>query len=1061
MEKRKFLDIKNYTRDSLQYGFQNIEEIIQAASVRSKEGYGDHVFLTEDTTLFSAPEFLHKAREKKLIPVIGLTVHVLNNLSKEVLGTITFYAKNDDGYESLVKILAQTEKLNGQQCITLKNLRNAEPKDLKVLIGGPNSLLHKFIKDTFSEDPAIKEIGEKLGSSLVPFLKTTFGANNINYEIQPPETELDARINNVIRKMAAKQNIPVIPTFDIRANSKNDMPLLMNKGKSLVLNKDEQYDYQKTLNENGYRDFFNEIDFEKHFSINELNNLHEFGLDFKGDYSLLPDDIYVPESSKDLKETAFDSLEKIIEGKTDEEKEVYRQRLNHEYEIINSLGFNDYFLIFDDIVKNVKDANFMLRGSSIGSLMTYVLGLSNADPIEHGLLFERFLNKGRAGRNEYPDVDLETDKISEIQSFLKERYGSEGVFLMTDRESVRSKSSIMFVKDAFGMSDSFQSEDSRKRFQNACFTLYEPISKKKYFKAGEGSLKDEIVKYPDFVKLINNDPYIKGIVKLAFKVEEQTTGFKKSPSSYVIVPKEKRRLYSESALLPNTNKGGESILKSLEISKHTAPLLGLVKLDILSNVVLGHLNKLLTERKDIKISPKMDDPKAYNVLSSGMSFGIFQLSKQAKLCEKVQPKNFDDLVSIMALMRPGISQETRALFYKNRKKGSIDSIHPLLDNILKGTNGAILFDEQIMLIAQNVAGYSPDESDNFRSLLKSNKIEKLHALKPQFIEGGMKKGLTLDAMEKVFDTIEQMCGKYTFNKAHAIAYATVAYQQAYIANYYPAEYFSSFVLTDTITDDKKAVGYTHENVIQKLNAINGFKLRFPKPNEVFEEFRTIDENSQKIGVVSLSTIVTPATFDAIKEAKDDRPFVSFPDFVKRTLKTALNSRSSYSFEVNDPKKANLVKNFIKDIESLIKVGVFDHSVRDIESIVEKRSALNESLHNLMNHIKEPYIHNYEPLIKYEENSKHKFDISSIINEEVKLLYNNSPTAQWIEEYALKNKGEEESKNEERRKLRQNRALEIALQKTNNLTKTNVFFDAASKDLENKPSERNSNFIRPK
>lgn len=1053
MERTHFLDIKNYSKDSLQYGFQTLEDIINAGVERSKAGGSSHVFLTENSTLFSAPEFISEARKNNLVPVVGLTIHVLNSLSKEVTGTLTMYAKDDDGFASLVSILSNVEKVNGQNCITLSNIKKSNPNGLKVLLGGQDSLLYEFIKKTFSNNPEIKEQGVKLGGALIPFLKNTFGEQNVNFEVQPARDEEQARINNIIRKMAAKDYVPVIPTFDIRATKKNDIPLLMNKGKALVLKKDDQYDYQKSLSKNSYRDYFKSIDYEKEFTIDEINNLNEFTLDFKGEYSLLPDEIYVPSSEKDLKQTAFESLEKLIENKTEQEKKVYRERLNHEYEVIHSLGFDNYFLIFDDIVKNVKDANFMLRGSSIGSLMTHVLGISNVDPIEHGLLFERFLNKGRASRNEYPDVDLETDKIPEIQAFLKKRYGEDGAFLMTDRSSKGSKTSLMFIKDA--ICESLDNEESKKDFQNACFKLYEPIKDKKYFKAGEGSLKEEIKKYPEYMNIIGQDKVIQAIVKLAFKVEDQTTGYKKSPSSYVIIPQEKKRLFSESALLPKTGKDEDSnILRSLEITKKTAPLLGLVKLDILHNVVLGRLNKLLNARKDIKPDIEMKNENAYNILSNGMTFGIFQLSNQSPLCARVKPKNFDDLVSVMALMRPGISRETKTLFFENRKTGKNINMHPLIDDILQGTHGAILFDEQIMLIAQKVAGYSPDESDNFRSLLKSNKLDKLQEQKSIFIEGGIKKGVEPQTMEKLFTTIEGMCGKYTFNKAHAIAYAKVAYQQAYIAHYHPAEYLSSFVLEDNNKD------YEPKDVIERLGKINGFSLRLPKPNEVYNEYTTVTENNNRIsGVVPMSRIVSNNTFEAILSAKEEKPFQSFSDMIKRSIKFALNVKSAYSFEIKEKKRETLFRSFVKDFELLIKLGMFDHVAKNENignSLLDKRIALVENMESLLEHIKEPYINNYDPVI-YAPKNKTKLDISSVISDETKFLFGKSPMGDWLHNYQSNNQKEEDAKNDERKKKREQRAKELALKAQETGIQNNAIFNKVIEDLNETPNNERSNY----
>lgn len=1049
MDKKYFLDIKNYSKDSLQYGFQTLDDIINAAVERVKSGGTPHVYLTEDTTLFSAPEFIVAAKKNNLIPVIGMTVHVLNSISKEVAGTLTMYAKDDEGYSSLVSILAKTEKINGHQCLTLADLKKTNPNGLKVGMGGPDSLLYKFIRDTFDSDEDVKEQAKKMGSALLPYLKNVFGEKNTHFELHPAFDEMHSRINGIIRRMASKEYVPVIPCFDIRASKKNDIPLLMNKGKDLVLKKDDQYDYQRSLSKNGYRAFFETIDFEKHFTIDEINNLNEFSLDFKGDYSLIPEEIYVPESKTDLKETAFASLEKMIENKTEDEKKVYRDRLNHEYEVIHSLDFDNYFLIFDDIVKNVKGANFMLRGSSIGSLMTHVLGISNVDPIEHGLLFERFLNRGRASRQEYPDVDLETDKIPEIQAFLKERYGEDCAFLMTDRSSVRSKSSILFVKDA--IVSSLDDDNVKKEIQDAGYRLYAPIKENRYYKPGDSSLREEFKKYPEYKNIIGNNKYMQAIVALAFKVEEQTTGYKKSPSSYVIIPEGRKKMFSESALLPKSKDESSNILKSLEITKASAPLLGLVKLDILHNVVLGRLNELLNSNTHIKPDNEMKDEKAYDVLASGMTFGIFQLSNQSKLCSRVKPKNFDDLVSVMALMRPGISKETKTLFFENRRLGKNISMHPLIDNILSKTHGAILFDEQIMLIAQKVAGYSPDDSDNFRSLLKSNKLEKLQSMKSDFIKGGINNGVDEQTMDKLFTTIEGMCGKYTFNKAHAIAYAKVAYQQAYIANYYPAEYFSSFVLDD----NKKE--YEPKDVLARLNQINNFSLRLPRPNEIFSDYKTLREGDKMSGIIPMTKIISASTYEAMLSAKSEKPFQSFSDMIKRSLKYALNVKSPYSLEFKEKKRDNILNSFIKDIELLIKVGVYDNIAKTEnvgESLLNKRVALLENLESLIMHLKEPYIYDYNSVVTAPKN-KNKIDISSVITEEAKLLYGYSPMANY-----LNNFDEEKHKNDERKRKREERAKAMALESQTQGIRKNEFFEKTNNEINSNQNEKSYPKLKP-
>ena len=598
-------------------------------------------------------------------------------------------------------------------------------------------------------------------------------------------------------------------------------------------------------------------------NLNNNKIIEMCNLEIKTNLDLLP--IFTSENSfEQLKKDCIEGMKNKF-GKSAPKK--YALRLKQELEIINKMGFCDYFLIVADYIRYAKKNNILVgpgRGSAAGSLVAYALDITDIDPIKYDLLFERFLNPERVTMPDI-DVDFEDTKREQVIDYCIRKYGLKKVALIVTFGTLASKQAIRDVSRVLDIN--LKKVDILSKMLDSRKTL-----------------KDN---YSDKVKnFLEINPELKTVYKISLKFE----GLKRHTSLHaagVVMSK-----YDLDNVLP-LDKNGEFYVS--EYDKDYLEPLGLLKMDFLGLKNLTLISNILNEIKDLTFENiKENDPKALDVFKNVNTTGIFQFESPGMInfLKKLKPDTFDDIVSALALFRPGPMKNIDSYIRRKQGKEKIDYFHKDLEKILKPTYGIIVYQEQIMQIASTMAGYTFAEADILRRAMSKKKTSILLKEKDKFIKGAIKRGYDEKLATKIYELIYKFAD-YGFNKSHSVAYAMIAYKMAYLKAHYP-KIFMKNLLSLAINSERKTKEYIYE--CKKYN----IKIKNPDINLSTNNYEIINDeiiypftNIKNIGVNAANAI--------IKEREKGK-FKDIFDFVSRCYKGAVTS---------------------KTLESLILSGAFD------------------------------------------------------------------------------------------------------------------------------------------
>lgn len=770
-------------------GFLKVDDLLSQNFVQEHKV----VSVTDYYTLAALPELFEKAEKIGVKVVAGLSLIVSAGGES---GDVILLAKNKNGLSSLNKIikdLPPRRPSDEYPVLTIDDLKKYSD-NVVLVFGSKNTILGKTL---LSSD-------KSKAQDLISEFKGIYGERILcNIEFPEPEGDYNKYLFNNICK---PYEIDYMLTNDNRVSSKHEIPLLNHKLFSDSGYKDKSYTEIDSLVKNSvfktkdeYLSYSPKIMnlFNKNKEISDNFESYSIFKDpelvrFKGGYSIR-DRINKewPIFSKGLKDS----------GKADLVKS-YRDRISEELSIIEKMGFEDYFLVLDDIYKFAKDSGlgYGLRGSAVGSLVLHVLGMTNTDPIENGLLFERFLNEGR---NELPDVDFEVDDVKKVNAYIISKYGNDNVAFVPGYTTVRTaKSAIDRTIDALSRSPSSSSGVKWDEVRSLIFKTGD-------YGLTRNDLSSELKseKNNRLVALSKTNKLVKYVLTAALKYEAQITNRSQKMSGVVIANHPIVEDVSLTKMVGAESKFGGITPYFMESSKAYVQKMGFVKMDVLPNNILGNTLKLF---KDLNIKgfdyyswASYDDPNVFKLFCDGHTESLNQFQELArKKAIQLQPKSFSDIIALMALIRPGIDPAEQEE-YLNRRSGAKQYAydHPILEGILKDTCGVILFEEQIMHIAKNFGGLSPSDADRVRTSLKKGNLESFDALKNKFVEGAKAQSIDERLAQKIFGDLRSKAGKYYFNKSHTAEYADLCYKQAWAKYYYPAEYFSAFVTKD----DKKSL----------------------------------------------------------------------------------------------------------------------------------------------------------------------------------------------------------------------------------------------------------------
>ena len=627
----------------------------------------------------------------------------------------------------------------------------------------------------------------------------------------------------------------------------------------------------------------------------------------------------------------------------------YQDRLDYELETINNMGFCDYFLIVWDYVKYAKTHNILVgpgRGSAAGSLVSYTLGITDIDPIKYDLLFERFLNKERITMPDI-DIDFDSEKRGEVISYVIQKYGTKKVAEIITFNTLGAKQAIRDIARIFGLSSPNTDEISKL--------------------ITEKTLKESIEKNIKLKRYIEDNDKIRQLFQIALKIEGLPRHISIHAAGIVM---SRVNLDEVIPLYKNTTD-----IYTTAFSKDYLEPLGLLKMDFLgiSNLTLiaEVIDQIRTKEKlNITFSNiPMDDKKTLEIFTKAKTEGIFQFESPGmkRFLEKLKANSFDDIIAALALYRPGPMDNIDTYIRRKEGKEKIDYIHPTLEKVLKPTYGIIIYQEQIIAIAQILAGYTLGEADVLRRAMSKKKEDILLKEKPKFIKESMKRGYTEEVATRVYNLILKFAN-YGFNKSHSVGYATVSYKMAFLKTYF-FQYFETALLNNVIGSEIKTQDYLTE--IRQHN----IKILLPDINLSTNKYQVI-ENQIICPISIIKNIGTIVATEIIEERKKG-PYKDFVDFVvrtysksigKKTLEVLINANCFRNLGYNRKTLINNLDNIINYAELSQDVGMLELVKPEIEFYEEYT---NEELLEIQLSTFGFYLSNH-PVSKY----RSKFDVST-------------------------------------------------------------------------------------
>jgi len=917
--KKFFSHLRVSSEYSISQGLLTIDQIIESA----KKNTIPSVALTDKSNMFAMVKFFNKCEASGIKPISGASIRVIfdeDDSSHELL----CLAKNNDGHRNLMQAISSAHNNYTYQTpiINFNDLKNFRD-NIVVVSGGKDSHIFEL-----SRQNKINEIEKKVDDFLSVF------KNDFFIEVQKTNRSDEIDFFSNILPLSNKKGIPLIATNDVLFSSKDDYEIhetkvCINTGKTLndpnreKPFSDEQYFKSSDEMQELFKGFEELID-----NTNEVAKKCNVSLHTKGYF--LPEYPVPAEHNFDsfLVDLAKKRLSKLIVDFEETKQKIYAQRLEYELNQIKKMGFSSYFLIVYDFIQWSKDNDVPVgpgRGSGAGSLVAYSLGITTLDPIDHGLLFERFLNPERISMPDF-DIDFCMEKRDSVIDYVSKKYGADAVSQIATFGTMAARAVVRDVARAMGKP----------------YALGDRISKMIPFAPGMtlDRAKDE---QPVFAQAAKNDPEVREVVDLAYKLEGITRNVGKHAGGVVIAPG------SLSDFCPIYNDRQSSSVMT-QYDKDDVEKIGLVKFDFLGLRTLTVIDRAVKSiNASIKDQDKIDldnipmnDQKVFDLLSSGKTMAVFQLESTGMrdLIKKLKPTKFEEITALLALYRPGPLNSGMHTTFVDRKHGKspVTYPHELLEPVLSETYGVIVYQEQVMESARVLAGYSMGEADILRRVMGKKKIEEMEEQREIFVKGCEKNAISEKKANKIFELIEQFA-EYGFNKSHSAAYAVISYQTAFLKTYYPEHFMAAVLSTELGNTDK-----IHA-LIQECKRMG---IKVLKPNIM---------TSTKMFVVNENSCIEYG-LGAIKGVAD--AFIEHVCQIRKTNK--FNDLWDFS------KKVDIKLGGKKSLEALSQSGAFDgiaptrsiaiscieDMLKDGSSNSSKQTAVSGDLFSSLNESFDPY-----------------------------------------------------------------------------------------------------------
>ena len=877
----EFVHLHNHTEYSLLDGACRIldDRGDPAALLKTMAEYGmPALAITDHGNMYGAIEFYNGCLKAGIKPIVGMEAYVASKSHAsrqhgEPNYHLTLLARNAAGYRNLVKLtsVSFTKGFYYKPRIDKELLREYS-EGLIAMSGCLHGELAALLMD--GQDAPARASAD--------FYKQLFG-ENFYIELMENGMPEQVKANGLLVRLAKEMGIPVVATNDCHYLKREDAEaheILVCVGTASTLSDPKHMKfatdqfYYKSPQEmtESFRDLPEAI--KNTLEISEKCNLEmETGKLYLPDYGV-PDG-YTLDSY--LRALCEDGIKKRYGSATAE----ISARLDHELKIISDMGYPGYFLIVWDFIHYAKNNGVPVgpgRGSGAGAIVSYLLGITEVDPLKYDLLFERFLNPSRKTMPDL-DIDFSDEGREKVIEYVRNKYGADRVVQIITFGSMLAKGVIRDVGRVLSIPLTEINKISAMIPKTLGITLTQALSQ-----------------VPELKALYNKSPETKKLFDISLKLE----GLKRNPGVHaagIVIAKDDATKYVPLAT-------GRDDTVTTQYEGKLLEKMGLLKMDFLglrTLTVIRDAVELIKQRHGIELdigNIPIDDKKTFKLLSDAKVGGVFQVEKAGMrdLLKKLKPKHISDIIALNALYRPGPIGSGMLEDFVARYHGKVKFKyeHPKMESILKETYGIIVYQEQVMRIATDIVGLSLAEADTFRSAMSKKNAELIERYRGVFLEGCRKNGLKKEAAENIFDNIKSF-GEYGFNKSHAAAYGLLIYRTAYLKANYPLEYFVALLSSEI---GHSSVSKEAENkIVQYLNDAREFGIEILPPdiNRSYSKFTVEETGTAKSGAVrfglfAIKNVGEGAVESIVAERKQNGDFTSIDDFVSRLDAQAVNKR---------------------------------------------------------------------------------------------------------------------------------------------------------------------------
>ncbi len=892
--------------------------------------------ITDHGNLYGAMEFVQKANDLGIKPIIGYEAYITpgsrfdrpdreNNKRYH----LTLLAENNIGYQNLVELVskAYTEGYYYKPRIDYE-LLDQHHDGLIALSGclGGELAQHLAPDGSVEEGNTSNERSFEKALDIAKKYQSIFGKENYFIEIHNHGIKQQLDILDDLVEIAELIDAPLVAANDSHYVEENgaeahDALLCVQTNRTLDDESRFRFDgsgyYVKSAEE--MRKLFPEDKYPGACD-NTLAIANRVNYEFNFDNSYLPD---FPIEDKNVSPEELLKI-KVYEGGESKYGTLTSEiieRIDYELDVINSMGFASYFLIVGDLIEFSKKRNIRTgagRGSAAGSIVSYCLGITGIEPLEYGLIFERFLNKGRKS---LPDIDMDFDERyrNDVIQYAIEKYGQDRVAHIITFATIKAKQAIRDAARVLGLP--FSSGDRVAKLMppmilgntatiSECLSLDEENTSgysKEFYSASE-----------ELRKQYKNDEEAKQIIDIALGLEGLRRQDGIHAAAIVISPD------TITKFLPIQQKGSNAEIVT-QYEMHTVEQLGLLKMDFLGlrnlSIVDRTLELIGSESLDID-NLKLDDEKTFKLFAEGKMTGVFQLESRVaqSTSRSLKPKRFEDIVALVALIRPGplgAGMHNEFADRANNRK-EIEYLHNDLESILNETYGVILYQEQVMQIAEKIAGFNLQEADNLRVAMGKKIPKVMEEQRKKFTDGAVSNNYSEQFAIELFDQIAYFAG-YGFNKSHSVPYALLAYQTAYLKANYPAEYIAACLTAVKRDKDRTAIFLSEARDM-------GVKVSTPDINLSSSDF-TVNDNEILFGLSAVRNVGDITADKIVLERESNGHFESIEDFLSRIDSRSLNKRGVEA----------LIQGGGLDKFGLTRKGMFDSAIELIENAKELKA----------------------------------------------------------------------------------------------------------------------------